>query len=118
MGHIDMGNASIDNPSRAKRYSYRKLLGTNELPSNVEGMLGVDVRGHRRYNHDIVSGFLAASEVSPKHAGEIFLGHMLADKLSDQLRNSVGSGRRDLFETLVDIQHTDAANRRKQRIRF
>lgn len=117
MGAIDLGNSAIDNPRRAQRYGYRKMLGTNDLPAPVEGALGVDTRGHRKYNHDIQSGFMAVGEVAPKHAAEIFIGHMLADKLSDQLRNSVGSDRRDLFEALVNIQHMDA-RRRKTKIRF
>jgi hypothetical protein len=117
MGAIDLGNASIDNPRRSQRYAYRKMMGTNDLPAQVEGALGVDTRGHRKMNHDIQSGFMAVGEVAPKYAAEIFIGHMIADKLSDQLRNSVGSDRRDLFEALVNIQHMDA-RRRKQRIRF
>lgn len=115
---IDLGNSAIDNPKRSQRYTYRKMMGTNELPAPVEGALGVDTRGHRRYNHDIASGFMAVGEVAPKYAAEIFIGHMIADKLSDQMRNSIGSDRRDLFEALVNIQHMDANRRRKQKIRF
>ena len=118
MGMIDLGNAAIDNPRRSQRYTYRKMLGTNELPKPIEGMLGVDTRGHRKYNHDIQSGFLAVGEVAPKFVPEIFIGHMLADKLSDQMRDVLGSDRRDLFAALVNIQHMDANRRRKRKIRF
>lgn len=117
MGVIDRGNASIDVPSRARRYSYRKMLGTNELPSHVEGLLGVDTRGHRAQNHDIVSGFLAVSEISPKYAPEILIAHALMDKLSDQMRNSVGSHNRDLFQALLNHQYVEG-KKRKTKIRF
>lgn len=112
-----MGNAAIDNPTRAQRYSYRKLLGTNDLPHQVEGLLGVDTRGHRSMNHDIVSGFLAASEISPKYAAEILIAHALMDKLSDQMRNAMGSHNRDLFQALLNHQHVEG-KRRKTKIRF
>ena len=117
MGVIDMGNASIDRPERARRYGFRKILGTNDLPPQVEGLLGVDTRGHRAYNHDIVSGFLAASEISPKYAAEILIAHALMDKLSDQMRNSMGSHNRDLFQALLNHQHVEG-KKRKTKIRF
>jgi hypothetical protein len=117
MGVIDLGNAAIDNPRRAQRYGYRKMLGTNELPPQVEGLLGVDTRGHRRYNHDIVSGFLAASEVAPKYAAEILIGHAIMDKLSDMMRDSMGSHNRDLFQALLNHQHVEG-KKRKTRIKF
>jgi hypothetical protein len=117
MGVIDMGNASIDSPSRAQRYSYRQMLGTNELPKQVEGLLGVDRRGHRQYNHDIVSGFLAVSQVAPKYVPEILIGHALMDLLSDQMRDSMGSHNRDLFQALLNHQHVEG-KKRKTKIKF
>lgn len=112
-----MGNAAIDNPKRAQRYSYRKMLGTNELPQHVEGLLGVNTRGHRALNHDIVSGFLAVSEISPKHAAEILISHAIMDKLSDQMANSVGTHNRDLFQALLNHQHVEG-KKRKTKIKF
>lgn len=112
-----MGNASIDNPSRAQRFNYRQILGTNELPSHVEGLLGVNTRGHRKLNHDIVSGFMAVSQIAPKHAAEILISHAIMDKLSDQMANSVGTHNRDLFQALLNHQHVEG-KKRKTKIKF
>jgi hypothetical protein len=117
MGQIDLGNSAIDSPNRARRYGFRKVLGTNELPPQVEGLLGVETKGHRRYNHDIVSGFLAVSEVAPKYAPEILISHALMDLLSDQMRNAMGSHNRDLFQALLNHQHVEGKKRRT-RIKF
>lgn len=112
MGAIDMGNASIDNPSRAQRFGFRQVLGTNELPSNVEGLLGVNTKGHRKLNHDIISGFMAVSQVSPKYAAEILISHAIMDKISDMMANSIGTHNRDVFQALLNYQHVEGKKRR------
>ena len=117
MWAIDRGNASIDNPSRAQRFNYRTMLGTNELPKQVEGLLGVNTKGHRAYNHDIVSGFMALSQVTPKYAAEILIGHAIMDRLSDQMANALGTHNRDVFQALLNHQHVEG-KRRKTKIKF
>lgn len=112
-----MGNASIDRPDRARRYGFRKVLGTNDLPPQVEGLLGVSTKGHRAYNHDIISGFLAVSEISPKYAAEILIGHAIMDKLSDQMANALGTHNRDVFQALLNHQHVEG-KKRKTKIKF
>ena len=117
MGQIDLGNSAIDAPQRARRYGFRKVLGTNDLPPQVEGLLGVSTKGHRKYNHDIVSGFLAVSEVAPKYASEILISHAIMDKISDMMANSMGTHNRDIFQALLNHQHVEG-KKRKQKIKF
>src|SRR5215210_4023419 len=107
MSTIDNANSAIDNPSRLQRYRYRKFFGSNELPHPIQGALGVDARGHRRYNHDLVGGFLACFEIDPKHAMELFMSHIILDRISDNIRNTAGSDKRDLIQSLMNINYTD-----------
>lgn len=113
MKTIDAVNGAIDNPTKQDKI-FRNLYNANEFD-----FLGLLEKGsHRQYNHDPLYGMMKALSIDPNHGVEAYLAHAMLDRLSNDMRISMGSDKRDILEvyfhrTLADINKKKVRKKKK-----
>lgn len=87
---------------------------------NPYDVFGIAQRGHRKYNHDILTGMLLGSVeankrgLPPSMGIMSAFGHYAADSFSNVLVNKMGVEGRNIYEALWSMQ-TDKYRKRQQR---
>jgi len=108
---VDYINARIDNPT-AFDMAWQRFM---DRASNVQsqrigfypGMGSKDImgfgQGHRKYNHNLNSALMMSFMAGGTPAMQVFLSHMMADKLSDQMVRQHSTEYRNLFEAMYNM---------------
>jgi hypothetical protein len=98
VGIIEKVNRSIDNPDK----KMVALQTSGIIDPKMLDLFGLTGHGHRRYNHSVPSAFMAAYMVNPEHAADIAMSHLIADKMSNYLHDSVGPDEKDIYEGMIN----------------
>jgi hypothetical protein len=112
---IDGVNRAIDNPDK-------KMLALQQsgvINPQVMDWFKLTKHGHRKYNHSVPSAFLSAYQIDPKHAADLAIAHLLADRIGNYMHDSIGTESKEVVEALINKQYalfretSDFARRRK-----
>lgn len=93
---IDKINGVIDKPTKFDK-EFQDMFGvTNQDYFGITGKAK-----HREYGHNIF-GMANAMSMNPEYGAEIFISHQLLDKMSNIIRDSLGTDNRDFAEILFN----------------
>jgi hypothetical protein len=98
LNKIDKVNRAIDNPDK----KMVALQSTGIIDPKMMDVFGLSKHGHRKFNHTIPSAFMAAFMVDPEHAADLAMVHLVADKMSNYLHDSIGPDEKDIFEGMIN----------------
>jgi hypothetical protein len=96
-----MVNRAIDSPDK-------KMLALQQsgvIDPRVMDVFKLTGHGHRRYNHSVPSAFLSAYQVDPKHAADLAIAHLLADRMGNYMHDNVGTESKEVVEALINKQY-------------
>ena len=97
MKDINAIHQAIDVPTAFDKQLKEEMgLGDNFMDLQKGGGL------HRNYNHDPYIGLAKAMKINPQHGFEIYMSHLLMDRLSNMIRDSVGTDNRDIQEIILN----------------
>jgi hypothetical protein len=99
---IDKVNRAIDNPNR----KMVAMQSTGIIDPKAMDVFNLGKHGHRKFNHSIPSAFMAAFMVSPEHAAELAMAHLVADKMGNYIHDAVGSDNKDIIEGMINKNYT------------
>lgn len=57
---------------------------------------------HRKYNHDPIMGLTKALAIDPVNGPDIYFSHIIMDKMSNIMRDSLGTSNRDIAEIMFN----------------
>lgn len=119
-GLIDNVNRHIDNPSIYEYYfnSMQNQRYKNQgLRKNPFDIFGLTQSGHRKYNHDVLTGMMLGSiqatkmGLPPSQGMMAAISHYATDSLSNRMVRTMGTEGRNIFEALMGMSY----RRRNQR---
>lgn len=97
MKDIDRINAAIDNPTSFDK-SFTNLFNLQEFD-----FAGLTEKGsHRNYNHDPIMGLTKALAIDPVNGFDIYMAHVMMDKTSNIMRESLGNDNKAIAEILFN----------------
>lgn len=111
MKDIDKINGAIDNPTKMDK-SFTSLYDVAEF--DVAGL--TEKGSHRNYNHDLLGGLTKALAIDPVNGFEIYTAHVLADSMSNIMRQTMGTSNRDIAEVLFKDFLKAMNNQQQQRV--
>lgn len=93
---IDRINGIIDRPSAIDK----DFMDTfRDINSDIFGLY--ENGSHRNYNHDLL-GAIKAISADPDNGFQVYMSHIMLDKMSNMLRDSFGTDNRDVAEILFN----------------
>ncbi|MGN6707876.1 MAG: hypothetical protein ACTHKF_00815, partial [Candidatus Nitrosocosmicus sp.] len=93
---IDKIHSIIDKPSKLDK-EFQDSFGLGNMD-----FLGITNNAkHREYGHDIF-GMINAMNANPQYGAEIYMSHIVLDKMSNIIRDSLGTDNRDMAEILFN----------------
>lgn len=118
---ISSVNKQIDNPTYWQRWmnSNQNKSYKRQGIKNPYDVFGIANRGHRTYNHDILTGMLLSSVeankrgLPPSQGMLSAFGHYAADNFSNMLVNKMGVEGRNIIEAMWSMQTDRYRNRRR-----
>lgn len=114
-------NHQIDSPRLWQQYmnSMQNKSYKAQGIKNPYDIFGIAQRGHRKYNHDILTGMLLGSVeankrgLPPSQGILSAFGHYAADNFSNQLVNKMGVEGRNIYEALWSMNSDKYRQRRR-----
>lgn len=94
---IDRIHGAIDSPTKMDK-NFTNLFGLQEF--DMAGL--TEKASHRKYNHDPIMGLTKALAIDPDNGPDVYFSHILMDKMSNIMRDSLGTSNRDIAEILFN----------------
>lgn len=111
-GLVDKVNHQIDNPTMWQMYlnsMQNTRYKNNGLMKNPYDVFTLTQSGHRKYNHDLLSGGLLGMVqaikmgLPPSHGFMSVVSHYATDNLSNKMVRTMGVEGRNIFEALMGM---------------
>lgn len=80
----------------------KALQNSGMFDNKMLDAFGLKNHGHRKYNHGIDGAFFSAYMVSPEHAVDLAMTHLMLDKMGNLLNDTVGNDEKDIVEGTIN----------------
>ena len=99
---IDKINSAIDNPSKR----IIMLQNSGIYNPGVYDVFGLRKHGHRKDSHDVTTAAFNAFMVDRERGVELAMTHLLADKMSNYMIDTLGTENKEIMESLINKWYT------------